>query len=145
MKKLIALTLALSMTLGLGVTAFATTEVTATPGTADTEITKTVESEFSVLIPKTIEMAGDEQDFTVQAKGNIAPTVELEVTVTGAVDMAREGDDAYEGTATVTLTDCVWDFETLTDAYTNKDGSVSFDEAKAGVYTGTETFTITLD
>lgn len=145
MKKILTFILAFSMVLGMSLNTLAATDMTGN-GTASSDITKSVTSEFSVLIPKMIEMGeATNVEFEVQAKGNIAPTEELAVTVEETVDMKRVGDAEYDNLdASVTLTDCSWNYETLASEYGSKSGSITFEEAKAGEYYGTGTFYIAL-
>lgn len=145
MKKLLSLLAAVSMmaTATIGVHA-ADTEVTSN-GNAQATVTKTNDSSYSVLIPKNIDLGtAKEKEFTVQAKGNIAPTETLTVTVAESIDMARNGDDGYSGTATAELLDASWVGNALTSEYASKNGKVTFNETKAGSYTGTAEFTVKL-
>jgi len=146
MKKMTVATMAFLMVLGMRFDTFAATEVTENE-TTSAEISKYVSSEFSVLIPKKINLLEENRtQFQVMAKGNIAPTEELVVTVDNVVDMNRVGDEDYDDLdANVTLTDCTWNHETLTSEYSGRDGLVVFEETKAGRYYGAGTFYIHLD
>lgn len=144
-KKTLAAALALSMMLGMGINTRASSEVTES-GTASADITKYVSSEFSVLIPKAIHLEESSVEFQVMAKGNIAPTEELVVTTDEVVDMRRVGEEDYDDMdASVALLECSWTHETLTSEYSEKTGSVVFEETKAGRYYGTGTFYINLE
>lgn len=137
--------LAFSLVLGFGMNVFAA-DITDN-GTMMTDISKSVDSEFSVLIPKKIELGEKTSiDFLVQAKGNIAPTENLVVTADAVVDMKRKGDETYDDLdAAVTLTECSWNHKNLTSEYESKSGSVTFEETKAGEYYGTGIFYINLE
>ena len=145
-KKIIMTMLVCLMVLGVRFETSAATEVT-NNGTTEADISKYVSSEFSVLIPKQIELGEDTKaEFEVLAKGNIAPTEEVVVSVDKEVDMNRVGEEDYDDMdATVTLLDCTWNHETLTSEYNGKTGSVVFEETKAGKYYGTGTFYIDLE
>lgn len=120
------------------------TEVTTNTG-AEATVTKTNDSSFSVLIPKAIDLGtATEKEFTVQAKGNIAPTQTLSVTVEETIAMTRSDDVSYSGSATAELADASWTGNALTSDYSSKNGTVTFEETKAGSYTGTAEFTVTL-
>ena len=120
------------------------TEVTTNTG-AEATVTKTNDSSFSVLIPKAIDLGtATEKEFTVQAKGNIAPNQTLSVTVGETIAMTRANDAGYSGSATAELADASWTGNALTSDYSSKNGTVTFEETKAGSYTGTAEFTVTL-
>ena len=153
MKKFIATLMCVALTLGASMTCFASTEVTTLPGAAQTKIQRTVGSEYSVLIPKTITIASSEttQTFEIQAKGNLSATKQIDVTyANAAVDMKRAGDASYDDMdATIQFNDnataLTWTEENIAaDSYVSQGGTVSFAETKAGEYSGTATFNIAL-
>ena len=145
MKKLLSLlTVASMMAVAVVGVHAEDTEVTTNTG-AEATVTKTNDSSFSVLIPKAIDLGtATEKEFTVQAKGNIAPNQTLSVTVGETIAMTRTGDAGYSGSATAELADATWTGNALTSDYTSKNGTVTFEETKAGSYTGTAEFTVTL-
>ena len=145
MKKLLSLLTVASMMAFAVVSVHAEdTEVTTNTG-AEATVTKTNDSSFSVLIPKAIDLGtATEKEFTVQAKGNIAPTQTLSVTVEETIAMTRSDDVTYSGSATAELADASWTGNALTSDYSSKNGTVTFEETKAGSYTGTAEFTVTL-
>lgn len=145
MKKLLSLLTVASMMAFAVVSVHAEdTEVTTNTG-AEATVTKTNDSSFSVLIPKAIDLGtATEKEFTVQAKGNIAPTQTLSVTVEETIAMTRSDDVSYSGSATAELADASWTGNALTSDYSSKNGTVTFEETKAGSYTGTAKFTVTL-
>ena len=142
-KKIIMAMLVCLMVLGVRFETSAATEVT-NNGTTEADISKYVSSEFSVLIPKQIELGEDTKaEFEVLAKGNIAPTEEVVVSVDKEVDMNRVGEEDYDDMdATVTLLDCTWNHETLTSEYNGKTGSVVFEETKPANIMAQEPFTL---
>ena len=144
MKKLMSLFAAVTMMTALTVGVNAEdTEIT-NDGGAQATVTKSNDSSYTVLIPKAIDLGtATEKSYAVQAKGNIAPTQTLSVTVADSIDMKRTGDDSYSGTATAEL-DATWVGNALTAEYTSKNGTVTFEETKAGSYTGTAEFTVSL-
>ena len=112
-----------------------------------TQINRTIDSSYTVVIPQNITLSNAEtqRTYTVNAKGNIAPTQTLKVTVTKSVTMNRSGDDAYATSgkqAAMTLEEAVWTGDKLLLDGEDRNGTVTFDETKAGIYTGTATFTI---
>lgn len=145
-KRMMVAAMAGLMVLGMRFDASAATEVTE-HGTTQAEISKYVSSEFSVLIPKKIDLGEETSgEFEVSAKGNIAPTEELVVTVDEVVDMKRVGEEDYDDMdASVTLLDCSWNHESLMSEYSSTTGTVVFEETKAGRYYGTGTFYIDLE
>lgn len=154
MKKFIATLMCVALTLGASMTCFASTEVTTLPGAAETKIQRTVGSEYSVLIPKTITITSTEttQTFEIQAKGNLSATKQIDVSYDSAtVDMKRAGDDSYdEMDAMIQFNDDAtvlsWTEEnTTSNTYSAQGGTVTFEETKAGEYSGTATFNIALN
>ena len=119
------------------------TEITGDGG-AQATVTKTNGSNYSVLIPKAIDLGtASSQTFTVQAKGNIDPTQTLSVTIGETIAMTRSNDASYNGNATAEL-EAEWVGNALTSEYTSKNGTITFNETKAGTYTGTAEFTVSL-
>lgn len=121
---------------------FAETNDVTTSGQSESLVTKTIESEFSVLVPKVIDFGNDtEKTFDVSAKGNIERGSSIEVTSDRSVSMMRTNDSAYIGSANMDL-EAVWLDNELKNDYTSKDGNVVFDEYKAGEYAGVTNFYI---
>lgn len=121
------------------------TELTA-PGSAQCEVKKVVASSYSVLIPKEIDMGSEDvKEFAVQAKGSIAPQESVVVSVADTVEMKEENTPDYTGEAQMVFEDGTWSSDALTSEYTSKTGTVMFPETKAGTYSGTVTFDISLD
>lgn len=144
MKKLLSLlTVTAMMTFAVVGVHAEDTEIT-NDGGAQATVTKTNESSYSVLIPKAIDLGkATEKEFTVQAKGNIAPNQTLSVTVGETIAMTRSNDASYNGNATAEL-EAEWVGNALTSEYTSKNGTITFNETKAGTYTGTAEFTVSL-
>lgn len=114
--------------------------------TQPTTISAERASTFSVLIPKTISLTGqDVTDFTVQTKGNIAPDKVLQIEADQTIAMSRMHDNTYTKNATVSFDKLDLLEKDLAASYSSHNGSITFLERKAGEYTGALNFKIALN
>ena len=109
-----------------------------------TQASDTADGSFSVLIPKSIDLGtSDSATFSIKVKGNINDQDMIAVTADSTVEMTRINDSEYSGAAEVVLEDAHWYGSDLNaDTYKEKTGTITFEEEKAGSYTGQLNFTI---
>lgn len=111
---------------------------------SDIIITKAIPSTFTVEIPKSIDLGeATSKVFVVSAKGNIDSYETLVVTAVNA-NMKRTGDSTYTKYAQVVLQDAQWKGNELSSESSSVQGTVTFNETRAGNYTGTALFEVFL-
>lgn len=115
-----------------------------TDGGTNVTITKNVPSHYSVDIPQKVDLENKATvSFQVSAQGDITPTEKLEVKAAPTTVMKRAGDDSYSGQATISFGTITWGHVELGKSPTIG-GTVTFDETKAGSYSGVVQFDIRL-
>lgn len=114
-------------------------------GASDMTITRTIPSTYSVKIPKTIELGTEAtKSFNVNITGNIAPDKILKVSASSKVSMTRQGDSTYAKDASMSFGGLSLNHTALEKGM-DASGNISFNEIKAGVYSGVATFNISLE
>lgn len=148
-RKLLSAMLGLSMAASMAMpamTAFAadgTQTITQTKPDASCEVTiNGGDSTFSVTIPKTITGSGDSgtMNYTVEISGDIAGDEQIVVTPAISVELAQSKKAPV--TATITQDKKTWACDEL-DTVGN--GEITYQNVKAGTYTGTFNFNIGLE
>lgn len=111
---------------------------------SDMIVTKAIPSTFTVEIPKSIDLgAANSKVFVVSAKGNIDSYETLVVTAANA-NMKRTGDSTYTKYAQIELQDAQWKGNELNSKSNSVQGTATFNESRAGSYTGTALFEVIL-
>ncbi len=169
MKNLFKIIIALAVVLACSLSIFAD-EVSSDGGTADTDLTYTINSTYTVIIPETISVGTSDSLITqIQASYNLPEGDTLNVNITDGID--ANGDITLNNTSggTDTLTTSLYygvaPGTTITSAATlaasfssGLESSYVSDTTKvisvkgvtitgkqAGIYSGTITFTVSID
>lgn len=117
-------------------------------GVQNTEVVANIESYYSVLLPKKIDVSSTRETFTVKVSGDISSSEELTVTPAASVTLndkssASEKKAAVEGT--VGQTKKVWKFNEInTSGYATTEGYIEAYDLTAGSWSGQLAFTIAL-
>lgn len=114
-------------------------------GTSTAEVYKYVQSTYSTYLPKTLELSQTNvTSFEVSAIGNLNPNNVLSITLTSnEITMSRQDDPTYSKIATIEFEDPLWKEADVVELK-GASGKITFEETKAGYYTGTMEFKVDL-
>lgn len=144
LKKVSLGVMALAMSIGFATTSTSalTTDVTEN-GTTNVPVTATIDSQFTVSIPKTLDLSSKTTTYDIAVSGDIASNEKLKVTPLTTVEMTEENTLKTAINATVTQDKKEWNFSDVSSS-TATSGTISAN-LTAGEWAGTLAFNITLE
>lgn len=119
----------------------ATTDIT-TQGETNVPIVANVESQFTVTVPKDLDLSSGTANYNIGVSGDIASNEKLKIEPAATVEMTEANSDKEAVNATVTQTKKEWSYTDVT-ASTNTNGTITAN-LSAGTWSGTLAFTVSI-
>lgn len=120
----------------------ATTDIT-TQGATDVPITAIIESQFTVTVPKNLDLTSGTANYNITVSGDIASNEKLKVTPSATVEMTEANTIKTAINATVTQSKKEWTYTDVSSSMATS-GTITAD-LTAGNWSGVLAFNITLE